>query len=245
MKFERNSKARVRGAEKEAPFRFEMKDEIGALRAVAGEEGGEFSITLENTNGEIFEMDSLLPSEYSFVNREKKQQEDPNDDRSEYVDYERREIAIRPSALKKEKWKYLLTILHEVGHARRREEAEEEGKELDLLGERLPNILGEGSSEQLSRFMTLQSKDERDAWAYAIRQFRNLRENFNLKLARVFPDLASLKAYVEECLREGYKRKYHGIIRETYTDEPERKVKTELLDVLSGLFVKDTKRRPE
>ncbi|GEM_PF-4394203 len=213
-------------------FKFELKDEIGVFRVVEGD--NQLSINLENSSGQQFKVNSLLLPGYEFVSKEilQRQGEEVDEDRETYVRHGKKQVVIDTVELRKEEWQYLLSILHEIGHLARQKEKSKDVKRLDQLTEKQPAIWQD--PELFAEMLKLQSEDERDSWAFAIRQLRKMAREFNPELKKVFPDLKSFRDYVDGNLVSGYKKPYREIINSGLTGE----YRKELLDALEDLYTR-------
>lgn len=107
--------------------------------------------------------------------------------------------------------KCLMSILHEIGHARNDKDAFEKRKQ---FSEEIENAKRQKSID----FEVVISKEEarvvsfleRRAWAYAISTLRNILLNIGVDVGEIFPNSASLKCFCSECL-ETYSHSYSWI----------------------------------
>lgn len=166
----------------------ELESEAGFFRMKEDEEGN-VVVELENKEGKKIVLNDLLPEGWKMV-----------DSRSESrVDTEEKTVLLNSPMIKYDGWQYLLTILHELGHveADQSDEGREMHEELASLRDS-EELLKD--SEIMSHFNELHSKLERDAWAYALQEFRKILEGLDMNIGAVFSSREELKDYVHEWL---------------------------------------------
>lgn len=92
-------------------------------------------------------------------------------------------------------WKYILVLLHEIGHAiYDAEDPESAERYQDVCKEYHQNK----TKETLLNKLQVISQHERKAWAITIREFRKLLRKFNIPQAEVFSDKDEFMSYIRE-----------------------------------------------
>lgn len=200
----------------------ELENESGFFRMKENEEG-EVTVELENKEGKKLVLNHILPESWKMVNAESTTKVDPV----------QKEIWINTNEASVWGWQYFLTILHEIGHAVISESNDEQkeayGKFEDMCHKHSEL---KTNPELMDSFNVLHSAIERDAWAYAIRRFRELAENLNMDTTVIFSSSEDIKEHVHDWLFS-YKEWGMGDIKNMNITEEE---KEKLLKNISGLY---------
>lgn len=201
----------------------ELESEAGVFRIRENEER-EVTVELENKEGKKFVLNDLLPEGWNIVSHYRTA-----------VDYPQKELLISRTEIEQEGWKYFLSLLHEMGHIFEFENSDisDENnpirkRELFWMQEGVGTITPEGKQE----FERIMSKSERDAWAYALREFRKIVEELGIDMEKTFGSSKSLRGYVHEFLLE-YKESGEDSIKKLSIPEVE---KEKLLEEISNLY---------
>jgi len=163
---------------KEQAKDYEFENESGIFHMRESEEG-EVTIELENKEGDIFILNDLLPDGWKIADLRL----------HTATKYGEKEIWVNMHNIKHEGWKYLISILHEIGHASIFEEAEKtEERNPSVVKEELleKEFIGIISHEERKQLEKITSKNERDSWAYAIKNLRNILEDLNMSMEEGF-----------------------------------------------------------
>ena len=127
-------------------------------------------LRIKGKNTEWIELNKLLPDgfKFQFNNSE-------DFDSSTGCDYKNKTIYLSETELDRLGWKYILCILHEVKHAMKSEDDTtrriNEIEEQDF----------ETNSVLFKEYHNLRSVEERECWAYAIKNFRSLMKQLDIK----------------------------------------------------------------
>ncbi|MEX0877966.1 MAG: hypothetical protein WDZ40_03885 [Candidatus Spechtbacterales bacterium] len=196
----------------------ELKNEAGVFRMKENEEG-EVIVELENAEGKKFVLNELLPEGWKIVE---------NNDFGTFAWASGKEVWIDTEEARSEGWKYALSVLHEIGHVlafntQKEHLAHIVGKERLLLSR---------DTSDAELFEKLQSKDERDAWAYALKQIRKVTEELNIDIEEAFGGQGDIREYVHEFLLN-YKEGGKEYIEKMNLTEEERE---ELLAQVDKLY---------
>lgn len=193
---------------------FEYRFLSGNVFKVKANEDSTLSARFYLGNKMIFDFSSLLPEGWVFADEK-------------YAEIKAREISfdrkINPG------WKVLpelkiiqfflflsgpkglMSILHEIGHARNDKDAFEKRKQ---FSEEIENAKRQKSIDLeiaiSKKEVLVVSFLERRAWAYAILTLRNILLNIGVDVGEIFPNNASLKCFCCECL-ETYSHCYSWI----------------------------------
>src|SRR3989338_906307 len=107
------------------PFSWKIENEIGVF-SVTENDKGVVLIEVINKNGEKIVLNDLLPDGYEIIGNKKVYEDDRfygmGDTETSLADLTNKVIIVSESEIKREGWKYLLTILHELGHVMRHEQ---------------------------------------------------------------------------------------------------------------------------
>jgi hypothetical protein len=129
----------------------------------------------------------------------------------------------------------LLSLLHEIGHAVIKEGTPQQRaiyREFDTMA-KFPDMFKRNKTA-MQRLNIIQSRMERDAWAYAIRKLRNILEELNMNIKNIFSSRQELKDYVHEMLLS-YKEWGRADIKNMSISEKERE---ELFEQIDKLYTK-------
>lgn len=222
------------------PINHSLKNNEGATFSLLENEEGIVRIVLERKDGGIFDFNKFLPEGYRItgnIEREKRNKKtDSVEMEGTYADIPNKEVVVSEKDMREEGWRYILILLHEIGHTVRAEEKPEEVNELLELYSSQPESFQ--NEESLERVHKLTSADERDAWAFAIKNFRQVVAQLDLPQWFLFADREELMEYVKQHLY-------------TYKEAAERDVKfikisdqekEKLSEEISKLYVKENKR---
>ncbi len=211
------------GNERFREINFAIEADFGKF-LIKKNDAGAVTVVVRNGEGKEFCINSVLPEGYKingYLEGPTRADTQPGV----------KEIWLSQIKAEKEGWRYLLVILHEIGHAVYAEQKPEENEEKLRL--HLEQSLDDDEST-LRRIAVLRSKDERTAWAFAIWQARKLCRELHLPLNKIFPTREDLKEFIARRLRT-YKQAELVWIK--YSDLPEDK-KQKLIDEISKLFVR-------
>ena len=202
----------------------EIENESGVFRMKENEEGEVF-VELENTEGKKVVLNDLLPEGWKIKE---------NNDSGTFAWVSGKEVWIDIEEAKNEGWKYALSVLHEIGHTlsfntQKEHLAHIAGKEYLLLTRNVSDM-------ELSE--KLQSKDERDAWAYALKQIRKVLEELNIDMEEAFGGQSDMREYVHKHLLTYKKEAEKGVESMRTVSEEEQE---EFLAQINKLYThKDT-----
>lgn len=195
-------------------------------------------------DGQTIKLNDLLPFGYKIVGglklKEKLRKESVEYDCevvSEQGDTaadtkpEIREVALSGIEARERGWKYLLLVLHEIGHAVYAELKPGENAEKLQLYENQPTAWID--PELFRKITVLTSRDEREAWAFALKNFRKIVKKLGLPGEKIFPSHEEIKKFVKRHLGS-YKQE--GFIEDF--DVPGEQ-KQELREEMRKLFVKN------
>lgn len=167
---------------------FKLENEWGVFR-IKEQKDGKVTVEIVNTEGSRVLLNDLLPQgwEFHFTDTE-----------TEY-NTERKWIMINViNEARNEGWKYLLSILHEIGHVVIYESSEEERqkfKEREHLRFEIMEHVGHKLKIAIHKLEKLQSKMERDAWAWAVRQFHRTSSELGIDPKWVFLSNEEMRKY--------------------------------------------------
>lgn len=225
QKFERN---------KVKPISLQIEDEIGVFSVQENEKG---IVVLEVTNeaGEKIILNDMLPKGWEVVGN-KRILEDPNffglgNTETSLVMHKPDVIVVSESELKQMGWQYVLVFLHELGHVMRHEADPKLKKEKDLAFNY--SIKHSDDPEAFKRAEKLIAEDERDAWAFAIREFKKLIKKLDLPKEKIFENTDALKAWIYKgslgCKAEGAQKNMAE--RFNLTEEEKNRLVTEIFQM--------------
>jgi len=210
----------------------ELKNEAGVF-SIKEAQNGHITVEVENTQGKKFTLNDLLPKDWRILSYIS-----PGGSTELRVDYLLKEVVISPAEPHREGWKHLLSILHEIGHAVVYE-SDEAQKNLYLNKARLLEeiIVFPDDTELIKKVESAMSKIERDAWAWAIREFKKILEELNIDQKNIFESNTELREYINNFLMD-YKGWGIKDIKNMQISEQERQ---ELLEHISSLYTKTDK----
>lgn len=223
MKFEKQNSGSVLENDN-TQLLYRLEDKIGTLEIIQrlDQDTTIDVVRIKDEQGNIFELNNLLPNDCHFYF-------DYTGAYGGYARYEhdKKEVVINQNEIDIEKWQYLTTILHEIGHAVRADVKKEEVEEMLSLENRREI---EKDPELFKRFCKLKSQDERDAWAFAIKTLKKM------KLAqKLFSNQEELKDFIRKRLKthkDSIIWKANQIPLDFYPQE-------KLIEELSQLFIKE------
>lgn len=179
------------------PFSWETNDEIGDFRVIENEDGI-VHIEIANNAGDKILLNDLLPEGYEAIGNKRVMEDDrfsglENTDTS-VADLENKVVIVSEAEVKREGRRYMLLFLHELGHIMRHQERPELKEQRDSAysdsARRSEDI------EAFKRAETLIVQDERDAWAFAIREYRKLIDRLGLPKEKIFENADELKKWM-------------------------------------------------
>jgi len=141
-------------------------------------------------------------------------------------------VSINPIQFELERWKSLLPILHEIGHAVSAEKSPADLERLLLLREKLWPQAQDAAA--LSEYHKLISAEERGAWAYAVSKLKDVCRTTGIPMQDIFHNLEELKEYINQSLDS-----YRWVAERTvlYDDNDfSDQLKKELLAEIDKLF---------
>jgi predicted RNA-binding protein len=220
--------------EKVKPISLRIEDEIGVFSVQENEEG---DVILEVTNeaGEKVILNDILPKGWEVVGN-KRVWKDSNflglaNTETSLVMHEPDAIVVSESELKRDGWRYVLTFLHESGHIMRHEADPELKKKRDLAF--TYSAQHSDDSDAFKEAEKLIAEDERDAWAFAIREFKKLVKKLDLPKERIFDNANELMAWIFEyslgCKAEWARK--HIVGKFTLSEEEKARLATEIFQM--------------
>ena len=181
------------------PVVYSFEDNLGSLEVIYEKDSENYNniVRIKGSTGEWIEINSLLPKVYSIDFRKRYDSffEAVTDARTHF-DPDRKEITLTQREAETEGWKYLIAILHEVGHVVIARDQSEKFIKLDALYKRQKNL----DIEQQKQMLALSSENERSAWAFAIRQLRNITKELGMPIKEIFSDSKELMDYINKKL---------------------------------------------
>jgi|SRR3989344_6551078 len=215
-------------------YLYRLQDENGNFNLKIDKENN-IIVEIQGRNGESFQINDLLPEGI------KVKQQISGFLNSRYDD-ENRCVVISIERLDKEKWQFLLTILHEIGHSNIANDNRVENEELTSLGAKAGIFTAaEMPLEEYKRFIHLLSKNEREAWALSIKYFRKLTKQLDIDARSIFRNKKEFLEYYRKRLAT-YKNGVGFHLSFWYN-----KNETEVRDVLQeipNLFLNDFDEEP-
>lgn len=169
---------------------------------------GEIEIILSENRKKIFDFKELLPPGFKFINHElaEKITSDAIRRRPGWVtNFPHAFIEIGEFSSPRN----ILSVLHEIGHAKYDLDSEERQKLLESPQEAISQSRSENKKDNVlaeEEYAKARSTAERRAWAYAINSMRELQKKFGLDIEKIFPSYADLKNYINSRL-SGYREK--------------------------------------
>lgn len=222
--------------EKYKPISYSFESEIGTFN-ILEDDKGIVAFEVENKEGRKVRLNDLLPEGYEIIGNkmlwEDKEYYGLYGTDCSMVDRRNKKIIVSEAELRKTGWRYLLVLFHEMGHIARAEQYPEELEEIDSLY----NSPYRKDPKLLRRIDELTGRDERDAWAFAMRQFRKLTKDLGLPRKYFFENVSAFKNFVNEYLRLKIKSS-QPLIEEFNISEEE---KAKLLDEIAGFYLKTAK----
>lgn len=176
------------------PIHARIEDDLGTF-ALEEQDDGTLAVTVSFANEKEYDLAELLPEGWSFVgnkelygNTEKHGIGYPYPLDDSFADTEAKSIALAETIFKQEGWRFLLIALHEVGHARMNAEDPEKYEAMNrALNDKFRGTPDE-KFDKTYEYQSLVAQDERDAWAYALREFRRLCDDAGIDPKRILPD---------------------------------------------------------
>ena len=221
------------GLPEEPLIDLELKNEAGVFRIKEAEDG-KITIEIENAEGKKFVLNDLLPKDWRILSYIT-----PRGSGELRVDYLLKEVIISEAEVLREGWRNMLSILHEIGHAIIYESGSAQ-KNLYLRKAQLLEeiIVFPNDPKLVKEVETIMSKIEKDAWAWAIREFKKILQELNIDQRIIFESNDKLREYVNIFLTD-YKGWGIKDIKNMQISEQERE---ELLEYISKLYTtKDEK----
>lgn len=207
-----NSDIELKDHEGFRPFDFHIKDTAGTFDITETADGS-VNIEVGSHNGKRFSLNTLLPDGYKVTGGITRRRECEKESKKFGVKVypgdivsgadtrpEQKEISLSQSEAREYGFRFLALILHEIGHAIYAEHHPEENRELIRCRTQSNNSLYTDITAY-KKYATLVSKTERWAWAFAIRQLKQLEEAIGLPRTIVFPSHKDLRAFIEKHLR--------------------------------------------
>lgn len=234
MSIDENKKIEMPQEEsQEAPTNLEFKNEAGIFRIRLTRQGSDYLalFEIENNEGKKVVLNNLLPEEYRVFACWR------DEEFGSFHSFTYKRIDIEMNAVEQGGWKYLLSILHEIGHAvisQSSGEEHEKAKEREILGEQSMAFEGKKLKSIVGKSEKMQSENERNAWAYAIRQFKKILKEFKIDPKTIFASNAEIRNYFNERLlsrKEGGKEFVKG---KPLSDEDRQ----ELLEEIDKLYTR-------
>lgn len=182
-------------------------------------------VRLKSKSGDWKELNHLLP-EGSHIYF------DYTGTRGGYSRYEpsTKEVIINYYELESEGWQYLVTILHEIGHAVHASENTEEVEEMLSIKKKLKS---KENAVLFARLEFLGSRGERAAWTFALKQLRAILDTTQLPEKHFFSSKTGLREFIQNKLRT-----YKESAMWRASQMPEN-VRETLLENLSRLYFKE------
>lgn len=183
------------------PYHYE--DSIGILDIRYDQEVDSVVLEIKGPTGRLKKINDLLPESVKMSTRSLLR---PDIGSSYDDDGTHKRVVISVESFEQEGWKYLLTILHEIGHAARANSSVKEEKDEyeELAKLQFERTLYPQPPELFEKFILLKSKDERKAWAFAIDAFRKLTQKLEIPREEIFTNLDELMAYINRYLNMYY-----------------------------------------
>lgn len=152
--------------------------------------------TIENKNGTKINLGDLVPEGYKIIGN-KQLATDLNyfgllGTDTSIVDFHTKAIIVSENELKQHGWKYILVLLHEIGHAVRNKIHPEEHEKINKS---FVPLTPDADIEKVRKLEILISQDERSAWAFALQQVRKHSKDLNVD-GRIFGSIQELKDFV-------------------------------------------------
>lgn len=225
------------------PLHFEYVFDTGEIMS-AEEENGLAKIVLKKNNKIIFDFSELLAKNTEFITPSffKRRNDLADKEGTSYDDlswegYEAELAEIEPASWEASPcgkyisigdWrdpKELLTLLHEIGHThqnpKEREEIREALKDINRAsGGGFDKNFIKSFIEKERDLMKEESERERNAWAYALRQFRRVQNKTGVDLKSLFPAVNDLESFIEPKLRS-HRRIFQFAVGHGYGQELE------------------------
>lgn len=209
---------------KDGRLLFQFKDLIGhfEIRRKKGNASIKDShdiVKFKTEQGDLVVINDILPKGSHIYFDQK------NEWKRTRYEIDTKAVIIHEGEIRAEGSRFMFAMLHEIGHAERATKKQQDIEERFSLIEKLKY---ERTPELLSRYEILTSQDERDAWAFAIKELKRL------KLAEIlFSNSGDLKEYVRARLRS-YKKSAEQRAREMPDD-----VREKLLEEISRLYFRE------
>lgn len=189
----------------EIPLEFSYSFPGGEKFKASQDDKGVAKITIERNDQIIFDVADILPQEWKLVtpwylkrSMPEKFQEFHRFRKDWSADLREHIIIVGTSESPKD----FFVLLHEIGHARTMLPSDEEDREkiVEKAFKFFSKIEKTERLYLLRELIKIDSRRERNAWAWALRTFRELQRRKNIDFKNIFPTRNDARQFIDSCL---------------------------------------------